>query len=276
MSRPPADLPMHEGVRVLQSCDCGLLALEKPAGVMAHPNTSEDNDRALLRANYSLEEEAYHIRDGAGGIRRVWLVNRLDGPTSGVILIATDPVIAEQAKRAFAQGKVEKRYVAVCLGRTFPVLRGIWADGLVKQGGGPEGVRSVVVRPGQPVRGPVSQAVTGFRVGRRALGSLDLVELHLEPRTGRTHQLRVQCAAHGHPILGDQTYGDYDANQALGASRGLRRLFLHAESVALRVSWKGELVRFAATSPVPPEFGAALGGPGGPAEGPKGLGKVRL
>lgn len=276
MSRPPADLPLHEGVRVLQSCDCGLLALEKPAGVMAHPNSSEDNDRALLRANYSLEEEAYHIRDGAGGIRRVWLVNRLDGPTSGVILVATDATIAEQAKRAFAQGKVQKQYVAVCLSRAYPRVRGVWADGLVKQGGGPEGVRSTVVRPGQPVRGPVSQAVTGFRLGRKATGALDLALLHLEPRTGRTHQLRVQCAAHGHPILGDQTYGDYEANQALGQARGFRRLFLHAESIALTVSHQGKLVRFAATSPMPAEFAAALGGPAGPADDTKGLGKVRL
>lgn len=277
MSQGFANIPLHAGVRVLKACDCGLVALDKPEGVMAHPNSSEDNARALITANYSLDEEAYHVRDGAGGIRRVWLINRLDGPTSGVILVATDEKVALEAKQAFAKGTVAKRYVAVCLGRVFPTVRGTWTDSLVKQGGGPEGVRSVVVRPGMRPQGPVSQALTLFRVGQKGVGPLDLVTLHLEPRTGRTHQLRVQCAAHGHPILGDRTYGHYEGNKAFGADRGHRRLFLHAESIELTVNHLGKAVKFSATAPVPPEFAAAMGTPGGPA-GPadKGLGKVRV
>lgn len=272
MSPDLARVPFHEGVKVLKACECGLVALEKPAGVMAHPNASDENSRALVTANYSLEEEAYHIRDGAGGIRRLWLVNRLDGPTSGVILVSTTPEAAEEAKRAFAQGKVQKRYVAVCLGRVFPTLRGDWNDTLVKQGGGAEGVRSAVLRPRERPRGPVSQASTHFRVGRKAEGLLDLVTLHLEPRTGRTHQLRVQCAAHGHPILGDQTYGVYAANKLLGADRGHRRLFLHAESIELSIPCMGKTVKFSAKASTPPEFAAVLGGD----VAGKGLGEVRL
>lgn len=277
MSHAFANIPLHAGVRVLKACECGLVALDKPEGVMAHPNSSEDNARALITANYSLDEEAYHVRDGAGGIRRIWLVNRLDGPTSGVILVATTEQAAQEAKQAFAKGTVSKHYVAVCLGRVFPTVRGSWNDALAKQGGGPEGVRSVVVRPGMRPQGPVSQALTNFRVGQKGVGPLDLVTVHLEPRTGRTHQLRVQCAARGHPILGDRTYGDYDGNKAFGTDRGHKRLFLHAESVELTLSLNGKALKFAATAPVPPEFAAAMGTPGGPA-GPadKGLGKVRL
>lgn len=268
-----ANIRFHEGVKVIKTRECGLVALDKPAGVMAHPNSSEDNARALINANYSLEEEAYHVRDGAGGIRRVWLVNRLDGPTSGVILVSTTAEAADQAKRAFAQGLVAKRYVAVCLGRVFPSLRGIWNDSLVKQGGGGEGVRSAVLRPRERPRGPVSQALTHFRVGQKAEGALDLATLHLDPRTGRTHQLRVQCAAHGHPILGDQTYGVFAANKAFGADRGYRRLFLHAEFIELSVPCAGKTVKFSATAQVPPEFGAVIGGLGSSG---KGLGEVRL
>lgn len=276
MSADLSGIQLHEGVKVLKACECGLVALDKPAGVMAHPNSSEDNARALITANYSYAEEAYHVRDGAGGIRRVWLVNRLDGPTSGVILVAVTEEAAAQAKRAFAQGKVDKRYVSVCLGRVFPSVRGTWTDDLVKQGGGAEGVRSMVIRPGRRPPGPVSHAITGFRVGEKAPGAIDLVTLHLEPRTGRTHQLRVQCAAHGHPILGDQTYGDYEMNKALGVDRGFKRLFLHAESLELSVVCMGKTMRFSAAAPIPPEFSAVMGGSQDSAGDSTGLGKVRV
>lgn len=274
MSESFANIPLHPGVKVLKVDDCGLVALDKPPGVLAHPNDSEDNDRSLINANYSMEEEAYHVRDGAGGIRRIWLINRLDGPTSGVILVATNEAVADQAKVAFANGTVRKHYVAVCLPRMLPLLRGVWVDALVRQGGGPEGVRTMVLRPGFSPRGPVSKAITHFKVARKSGKSSGLVTLHLEPRTGRTHQLRVQCAAHGYPILGDQTYGDYELNRSIGTARGHKRLFLHAESVELAVAKGGKRVRFSAVAPVPPEFAAVMGGPAGPPD--KGLGKVRL
>lgn len=273
MSSALEGIPLHAGVRVLAEHPSGLLALDKPADVLSHPNGSEDNARSVITANYSLEEEAYHVRDGKGGIRKVWLINRLDGPTSGALLLATSEPAAIAARKAFATRAVAKEYLALCVGRDrLPVLRGTWDDLLVTRRGGPEGARTVPVPPGQPPRGPASQALTHVRVGRKASGDLDLVELHLEPKTGRTHQLRVQCALRGHPILGDRTYGDFEANRELGAERGFRRLFLHAESLELSPVIAGERIRFSVRSPAPPEFLAALGGP----SGPKGLGRVRV
>jgi len=267
-------VPLREGARVLAEHPCGLAALAKPEGALAHPNRSEDNARALVIANYSLEDEAYHVRDGAGGIRRLWLVNRLDGPTSGVLLVATRPEAADAARREFAHGRVLKRYAAVCLSRgLLPGQRGTWNDLLARQGGGDEGVRVSVVPPGAPPRGPAAQALTLYRVGQ--VGRVGLALLQLEPRTGRTHQLRVQCAARGHPILGDRTYGDFEVNRELGAERGLRRLFLHAESLELAVDVGGQRVRFVAHDPVPAEFAAALGEPP-PPRGAAGLGRVRV
>lgn len=267
-------VPLHEGVRVLAEHPRGLAALAKPEGLLAHPNRSEDNARSLVTANYSLEDEAYHVRDGAGGIRRLWLVNRLDGPTSGVILVATRPEAADAARREFAHGRVLKRYAAVCLARGLLAgQRGTWNDLLARQGGGDEGVRVAALPPGVPPRGPVAQALTLFQVGQ--VGRAGLALLRLEPRTGRTHQLRVQCASRGHPILGDRTYGDFEANRALGAERGFRRLFLHAESLEISVDLGGERVRFVARDPAPPEFAAALGEPP-PPRGAAGLGRVRV
>ena len=276
MSAKPEALPLHAGVRVLAEHPCGLVAVDKPEEVLSHPNGSEDNARSVLNANYSLEEEAYHVRDGKGGIRRVWLINRLDGPTSGVLLLATTEVAAVAARKAFATRAVAKGYLAVCVGRNrLPVLRGTWDDLLVTRRGGPGGARTEPLLPGQPPRGPATQALTHVRVGPKGEGAVDLVQLHLEPKTGRTHQLRVQCAMRGHPILGDKTYGDFDANRALGAERGFRRLFLHAESLELAPVVAGERVRFAVRSPAPAEFAAVLGQSPGSA-GAKGLGTVRV
>ncbi len=266
-------IPLRAGVRVLAEHPSGLLALDKPDDVLSHPNGSEDNARSVITANYSLEEEAYHVRDGKGGIRKVWLINRLDGPTSGALLLATTEAAAVAARKAFATRAVAKGYLALCVGRNrLPALRGTWDDLLVTRRGGPEGARTEPVLPGQAPRGPASQAITHVRVGRKGQGAVDLVELHLEPKTGRTHQLRVQCAMRGHPILGDRAYGDFEANRELGAERGFRRLFLHAEFLELSPVIAGERVRFSVRSPAPPEFVAALGGP----SGPKGLGRVRV
>ena len=78
MSSALEGIPLHAGARVLAEHPCGLLALDKPADILSHPNGSEDNARSVITANYSLDEEAYHVRDGKGGIRKVWLINRLD------------------------------------------------------------------------------------------------------------------------------------------------------------------------------------------------------
>jgi len=100
--------------------------------------------------------------------------------------------------------------------------------------------------------------VTVYAWQRSAGGSLPLSLIQLEPRTGRTHQLRVQTAAHGHPILGDRTYGDFEFNKAVGTARGFKRLFLHAESTQLSFDWQGAKVDFKASSPMPKEFEEAL------------------
>ena len=69
--------------------------------------------------------------------------------------------------------------------------------------------------------------------GSGPFGYLSLLEL--EPRTGRTHQLRIQCAERGLPIVGDRTYGDFQRNRAFADKKGEAVMFLHAERVALTI-----------------------------------------
>jgi tRNA pseudouridine65 synthase len=272
MSDAASWIPFGRGVRVVQEHPAGLLAVSKPDGILAHPNPGEASEKGtvLVAGNYSHEEEAFHVRDGKGGIRRVYLLNRLDSPTSGVLLLALDEGLADAVRELFAQSRVSKKYVALIRGRGLRTPRGTWQDSLVKSRGPGNSVRSGVGE------GEGAKAVTLYQWERAAAGDLPLSLIRLEPRTGRTHQLRVQTAQHGHPILGDRTYGDFDFNKTVGTERGFRRLFLHAMSTELSLSWAGQELRFSATAPMPPEFEEALGGSGpGTRSGPSGPSRDR-
>ena len=245
-------IPFGRGVHVVAEHACGLLAVAKPDGILSHPNPGEVAEKGtiLIAGNYSLDEEAFHVRDGKGGIRRVYLLNRLDSPTSGVLLLSLDAGVADVVRKMFARSQVSKRYVALIRGRGLRAPRGTWQDQLAKAQGPGGGVRSEA--------GAGAPAVTVYAWQRAATGSLPLSLIRLEPRTGRTHQLRVQTAEHGHPILGDRTYGDFEFNKAVGTARGFKRLFLHAESTELTFDWQGAPVVFKAQAPMPPEFTEAL------------------
>ncbi len=261
-------IPFGRGVRVLERHASGLFAVEKPEGILAHPNPGEvaEKGEVLIGGNYSMEEEAFHVRDGVGGIRRVYLLNRLDSPTSGVLLLCLDAGVATHVRDLFAKSQVSKKYLALVRGRGLRTPRGTWQDQLVKSRGPGNSVRSAAAESGGVT------AVTLYQWERAAAATVPLSLVNLEPRTGRTHQLRVQTAQHGHPILGDRTYGDFEFNKAVGSARGFKRLFLHAYRTEVSFPWQGETVKFSATAPMPAEFEEALGedaGGGGKPDKPK-------
>lgn len=232
--------PLHERCRVLASDPCGLTAVEKPAGLLSHPNRKEDRNRSLLRAPYDAGEEAY-----AGGGGRWYLLHRLDAPTSGVVLLAEDAELAAAVRRLFADHVVKKHYVALVKGfqRT---NRETWRDHLAVRRQG--GRLRTVVRRGAP------NAVTEARVRQHRRGTPAMTLLDLFPRTGRTHQLRVQCAHRHLPIVGDATYGDFAFNRGFKQRTGHTRLFLHSHRIEVPLVWKGTELAFRAESPLPPEF----------------------
>lgn len=229
-----------EGVRALGRHAVGLIGVEKPAGVRSHPNTGGVDVGALMDWRYDAAAEAYV---SASGERR-YLLNRLDSPTSGVVLMAETAAVAAAVKAAFAARQVEKAYVAVVRGG----LRRseVWRDCLQTGRGG--GLRTRVVRGVPNAEAQVEVLRTGVGVPRRSL-------LCLRPKTGRTHQLRVQAASRSLPILGDETYGDFRWNRACG---GERRLYLHSWKTAVRVAVAGRMVEFAVESPVPAAFERVL------------------
>jgi 23S rRNA pseudouridine1911/1915/1917 synthase len=170
--------------------DAHLLVVNKAAGMVVHPspgNASGTLVNALL---------AYCPRlSGIGGIERPGIVHRLDKDTSGAIVVAKDDATHRGLARQFAERQVKKLYLAIVRG-DIPVVEGV-IEAAVGRHPVHRQKMSTHTRLGR-------QAVTEYRV-RERFGLFTLVEL--QPRTGRTHQIRVHMAAIGHPLLGDPLYG---------------------------------------------------------------------
>lgn len=246
----PADfwetLPLGAGVVRLHRDRNGLAAFDKPSGVLSHPNSSQDEARSLLTCRYDSEAQAFHWKAADGTPRRLWLLNRLDSATSGVILVAASEPLAVAVREHFARKQVRKAYNALVFGRPHRD-REIWRDQLAvtKQGGQ---IRTAA-------RGNIP-AETAFQLIGHRQRNFSVALVRLEPRTGRSHQLRVQCARRQLPIVGDQTYGDFALNRAFRKATGSDRLFLHSLETAFSYELGGHVHSFKAAAPLPREFTA--------------------
>jgi RluA family pseudouridine synthase len=235
----------HPGVREVYR-DEVLWALDKPSGVLSHPNPPNGKaQNALLRGVYDFERELYRLDEPGSRQRQVHLVHRLDQETSGIILCTFEPEAAAMIKEAFFHREVEKEYRALVLGVPSPP-QGEWADFLEKGSRG--GQATVAVKRGKP------NAVTRYRV-TETFKRFGLSLLSLWPETGRTHQLRVQSSSRRHPIAGDERYGDSTLNRRLAEEAGLKRMFLHAYRIELRHPRTGHLLKLEAP------FTSRLAGP---------------
>lgn len=239
------ELPLGRGVELL-TCDAnGVAALSKPAGVLSHPNEAADLPRSLLTTHYNAATECYEWSDAAGVKQKLWLLNRLDSATSGAILVAADEALAREIRAQFKRRKIQKIYQALVFGVPRPA-REIWRDRL-----------AVVKKAGQ-IR---TAAGAGFmpaectvKLLRMQSGSRPISLVQLEPHTGRSHQLRVQCAKRHLPIVGDQTYGDFARNREFAKLAGTKRMFLHSLETAFSYEWRGQSFSFTAKAALPGEF----------------------
>lgn len=243
----PESLPTGDDVRLLRHNGDGLVALEKPAGLLSHPNSKKDIPKSLLKASYDLDAEAYSW-DEDGERKRAWLVNRLDSATSGVILLALDAELARVVKEQFSSHRVNKTYYAVV--RHSPSQSGgTWQDTLKKD----------VYRGSRLFKGGQKiPAKTRYQLLTSPKGGFPVSLLKLMPVTGRTHQLRVQCSKHGHPIVGDRSYGKFSFNREVRAETGVKRLLLHSAETSLRYAFRGQAREFRAESPIPESFNTVM------------------
>ena len=237
-------LPLAEGVTVAASNEDGLVALDKPVGVLSHPNSSKDRMRSLLQATYNYDEEVFVWEDENGEERRAWLINRLDSATSGIILLGIQPEVTAIIKQCFATHKVHKTYYAL-VKRAPSKPTGAWHDMLKKDLR--NGAR--IIKKAQMV-----SAKTRYQVVKAPVGGFPVCLLKLMPITGRTHQLRVQCGRHGHPIVGDRTYGSFSFNREVVHETEQKRMMLHSGETIVNYAYKGKVREFRATSELPEPF----------------------
>lgn len=256
-------LPLHPSVEWIQSNRHGLIALNKGVGVMAHPNRLKDRHAALLDADYDLDSQSYSWTNAQGREEKLWLLHRLDSPTSGVILLAKHEALADSVRQVFAEKAVKKVYYAIVKGCPQAKV-GQWNQKLKQNPyqGSPTRAHSIRARstrahsqaPESSPAGRMISAKTHYRLEGTRRSTPILSRLKLEPITGRTHQLRVHCSLNRLPIVGDQSYGDFKFNRACKKSLGVNRLCLHAEQVAFDYPWKGKVHSFSAKAVLPEVF----------------------
>jgi 23S rRNA pseudouridine955/2504/2580 synthase len=211
--------------------DDNLLVVDKPSGIAVHGGSG---------VSFGVIEALRAIRPG----ETLELVHRLDRDTSGVLLVARSATALRTVHALLREGGFEKRYLTL--------LKGKWELGRkridvpLRTDTRVSGERTVRVdQSGKP-------SISDFRpvqfFGKRAT----LMEVGLI--TGRTHQIRVHAAHAGHPVAGDQKYGDDEFNAQM-KGLGLNRMFLHAQSVSFEWPNGGQ---FSVNTPLPRELALAL------------------
>jgi 23S rRNA pseudouridine955/2504/2580 synthase len=224
---PNAQLNRIEAAIVYEDRD--FLVIDKPAGVASHGGSGVSFGAIeLLRAA--------RPRD------TLELAHRLDRDTSGVLVLTRKRSALTALQAAIREGHVEKRYLALVEG-ALPKAR-LTVDAPLRKSVLQGGERMVRVDPeGKPSRSHFSE------VERYAGASL--VEVALE--TGRTHQIRVHAQHLGHPLAGDEKYGDREFNKAM-REQGLKRLFLHAARFEFSLGERS----YSFSAPLAPELAATL------------------
>jgi 23S rRNA pseudouridine1911/1915/1917 synthase len=228
----PQDLPLE---RMYE--DEHLAVIMKPAGLVVHPAPGHP-DGTLVNAL------RFHLNVRAGDPERPGIVHRLDRDTSGVMVVAKTELAREHLIAQFKAHAIDREYVAIALGAVAPRQRFETLHG----------------------RHPIDRKRFTSRVkeGKRAvtevtrlqtLHGTSLVSCRLE--TGRTHQIRVHLAEHGHPILSDPVYGHPSKDERVHAAEiAIGRQALHARVLGFVHPGSGETVRFVAEPPE--DFARAL------------------
>jgi 23S rRNA pseudouridine955/2504/2580 synthase len=229
--RPSSSLlELIEGAVIFQ--DRHLLVIDKPAGVAVHGGSGMSfGVIETLRASRPRET--------------LELVHRLDRDTSGCLLIARDRSTLTALHALIRNGGMHKTYLALVAGSWQLGTKRI--DAPLATDNRQHGERHVRVAEAGKDSVSVFKPVQFF-------GSLATL-MEVDIPTGRTHQIRVHASFAGHPLLGDDKYGDRVRNADL-KSHGLKRTFLHAQSVAF--DWPGSGVPFHVSAPLPKELAAVL------------------
>lgn len=217
--------------------DDAMLVVNKPAGMAVHGGSGVS--RGVIEQLRLERPQAKFLE----------LVHRLDRETSGVLMIAKKRSALVALHDAMRSHHMNKRYLMLVNGQWTDKKRRVQLQ-LLKHPSTETGERRVSVVNDQHEQGMSSETIFHLK---QHYGEFTLLEAQLI--TGRTHQLRVQLAHLGFPILGDDKYGDYALNKSL-QKRGLKRMFLHSAETGIRHPLNQESLKLVA--PLPPELVAFL------------------
>jgi len=223
--------------------DEALLVLNKPAGLVVHPAAGHE-EHTLVNA---LLHHCAGQLSGIGGVARPGIVHRLDKETSGCMVVAKNDETHLALSAQFAGRQVEKVYHAIVCG----VLTRDEGNIRAAIARHPSHRKRMAVRDDEHARA----AHTSYRVLER-LRETTFVEVLLH--TGRTHQIRVHFQFLGHPLVGDDTYGQRQNRRLIELTRyDAPRVMLHAHKLAFIHPRSGKKLSF--TAPRPEDMGDALG-----------------
>lgn len=226
--------------------DENLLAVNKPSGLVIHTDgrTKEESLVDWIKSKYPKSEDVGEpLEIGTGEIIKRWgIVHRIDRETSGIVLIAKNQKTYDFLKKQFLDREIEKFYHMIVYGDVR------YDEGIINLPIGRNKSDFRKKATGKAIRGEEKEAITHYKTIARK-DKLSFVEAN--PRTGRTHQLRVHFADTGHGILGDKMYG-----VAKKSPVNIQRLALHAYSIEFTLPNK-KFIKIIA--PYPPDFEKAVG-----------------
>jgi len=218
--------------------DARLLVINKPSGVASHGGSG---------ISHGAIETMRALRPG----QTLELVHRLDRDTSGLLIMAKKRSALSELQALMRENDsdegrgIEKRYLTLLVGRMPDGVMSV--DAPLHVGLRQGGERHVQVNPAGKA------SLSHFRVLERR-GGHSYCEVVIE--TGRTHQIRVHAQHLGHPVAGDDKYGDPAVNKRLRDQAGLKRLFLHAAS--LEFALDGGKTPYLLNAPLAPELADVL------------------
>ncbi len=220
----------HKEVKLIYE-DNDILIIDKPSGLLTHPVNRKDKSDSVVSWVLKLHPEIAEVQDKYGASVGDWvdlrpgIIHRLDKETSGLMLIAKNQEAFNYFKKSFQDRTIQKTYLALVYGQ--PKQKSGIIDVPLGQLGSKQ---SIKIKGKHDLK--EKPAVTEYKVLKQ-FDEYSLLEV--QPKTGRTHQIRVHLKSIGHPVVCDPLY----APKKLICPAELGRLFLHAQKLSF-ISLHGE------------------------------------